>query len=213
MLFRGTAFPGAVLALCLAAAPATGFGSGPPAIPLFPDGPPVEVAFFFPSGGPLERFTARPGAWYAIFRLPMSPGRPYDVVIGHAGDPARMKVFALDNHPFDPAAVKQELLFRKSGSDDPSWTYYGSAVSLPRDSAVYGIFLLLEWNPPPGKDGPIPVEMQATSADRFPQAGRGGTWWQARPGFVVESPLQSRSREPVEIQVPRAGGPGKERHP
>ena len=72
--------------LCWAGA-ALGQGSlvVPPAFTVYPNEAPSAAAFF-PAGGPLERFTGRPGAWYALYRLPMYPGRPYELLIGHVGD-------------------------------------------------------------------------------------------------------------------------------
>ncbi|MBI5906254.1 MAG: hypothetical protein HZB86_12045 [Deltaproteobacteria bacterium] len=184
---------------------------GPPAITVYPDEYPTDVAFFFPAGGPLERFTARPGAWYAVYRTPMYPGRPYDLLVGHSGDPARLKVFALDNHPFGKVSVKQELRLRKYESGNGAESIYGGTISIPRDSAVYGLYLLFEWNPPPGDDRPLPVELQLLTADRGPVWGRSRPWWRSGADRGVESPLQSQGHDPYEIPVPRAGTQEKER--
>lgn len=191
--------------------PAKAQFNGPPAITIYPDDYPVDVAFFFPAGGPLERFTGRPGAWYAIYRIPMYPGRPYDLVIGHSGDPARMKVFALDNHPFDKVSVKYELRFRKFSQGDSPEGIYGTTIAIPRDSGAYGLYLLLEWNPPAGKEKPIPVELQLLSADPLPSMEQGRSWWRSGPDMGVESPLQSQNRNPYEIPLPQAGAREKER--
>jgi len=178
--------------------------NGPPAITVFPDDYPVDVSFFFPAGGPLERFTGRPGAWYAIYRTPMYPGRPYDLILEHEGDPGRMNIFALDNHPFDKVSVKSNLTLRKidgwAGSSDSA---YAVTIMLPRDASVYGIYLLLEWMPPPGKDRPLPVSMQLLSSDPRLQMGWGRTWSFPWADQSVKSPLQSQSVIPYEIPVPR----------
>jgi hypothetical protein len=211
MRLRRLAALAAFLLSIAGGAPANALFNGPPAITVYPDDFPVDVAFFFPAGGPLERFTSRPGAWYAIYRTPMYPGRPYDLVIGHFGDPARLKVFALDNHPFGKVSVKQELLLRKFDSGDPSERIYGATISIPRDSAVYGLYLLLEWNPPAGNDRPLPVELQVLTAERSPMWGQGRPWGRSGPDRGVESPLQSQNRDPYEIQVPRSGAREKEK--
>lgn len=178
--------------------------NGPPAITVFPDDYPVDVSFFFPAGGPLERFTGRPGAWYAIYRTPMYPGRPYDLILEHKGDPGRIKLIALDNHPFDKVSVKAELSLRKiDGIAGSSGSAYAATIVLPRDASVYGIYLLLEWMPPPGKDRPFPVSMQVLSSDPRPQMGQGRTWSFPWADKSVKSPLQSQNRNPYEIPVPR----------
>jgi hypothetical protein len=147
----------------------------------------------------------RQGAWYAIYRTPMYPGRPYDLIVEHTGDPGRMKLFALDNHPFDKVTVKSELPLRKidswAGSSDSA---YAATIMLPRDSSVYGIYLLLEWMPPPGKDRPLPVSMQLLCSDLRPQMDQRRAWsfpWEDRS---VKSPLQSHDGNPYEIPVPRS---------
>jgi hypothetical protein len=213
MRLRRLAALAAVLLSIAGSAPANALFNGPPAITVYPDDFPVDVAFFFPAGGPLERFTGRPGAWYAIYRTPMYPGRPYDLILEHKGDPGRMKIFALDNHPFGKVSVKQELRLRKFEFGYASGPIYGVTISIPRDSAVYGLYLLLEWNPPAGDDRPVPVELQVLTAERSPLWGQGRPWpWgRSGPDKGVESPLQSQNRDPYEIPVPRTGAREKER--
>jgi hypothetical protein len=178
--------------------------NGPPAITIFPDDPPVDVSFFFPAGGPLERFTGRPGAWYAIYRTSMYPGRPYDLILQHSGDPGRMKLFALDNHPFERVSVKSELPLRKIevwlGSQASA---YVSTVMLPRDASASGIYLLLEWAPPLGHDKPLPVTILMLSVDPRPQMRQVLTWWVPWADNGVKSPLHSLNRNAFEIPVPR----------
>lgn len=194
------------IAVAFAAAgekPAQADFAGPAAVAVYADDFPLDVTFFFPAGGPLERFTGRPGAWYALYRMSLYPGRPYDLVLTHRGDPGRMRVYALDNHPFDRVSVKADLGMQKAeGWQDPGGTPYVAAIALPRDSAVHGIYLLLEWTPPPGRDGPLPVSLQLLSMETRPWTGHERTW--GRPwDRSVKSPLQSRNRNPYEIPVPR----------
>ena len=205
MRLRRLASLAAVLLSIAGSASANMLFNGPPAITVFPDDFPVDVSFFFPAGGPLERFTGRPGAWYAIYRTPMYPGRPYDLIVEHKGDPGRMKLFALDSHPFDHVTVKSELPLRKiddwAGSSDSA---YSATIMLPRDSSVYGIYLLLEWMPPLGKDRPLPVSMQLLSSGPRPQMGQGRAWSFPWADKSVKSPLQSHNGNPLEIPVPRS---------
>lgn len=187
--------------------------SAPPAITLYPDDYPLGVAFFFPSGGPLERFTSRPGAWYAIYRMPLYPGRPYDVLLGHAGDPARMKVYALDNHPFDVVSIKYELNLRRLEFGGRRNTLYGTTISTPPDSAAYGVYLLLEWIPPMSNERPIPVVLQVLSSEsgyrqdslRDLHPSWHGSWQRPWNDLHIESPLQSQNnRNIIVIPLPRS---------
>lgn len=202
------------IAVALAAAgekPAQAAFAGPPAMAVYADDFPLDVAFFFPAGGPLERFTGRPGAWYALYRMSLYPGRPYDLILTHHGDPGRMRVYALDNHPFDWVSVKAELGMRKAGGwHDPEGTPYIATIALPRDAAVHGIYLLLEWSPPPGRDRPLPVSLQLLSMETRPWTGQGRSGWWPREESV-NSPLQSLNRNPYEIPVPRRNA--RERDP
>jgi len=195
----------AVLLSIAGSATANTLFNGPPAITVFPDDSPVDVSFFFPAGGPLERFTGRPGAWYAIYRTPMYPGRPYDLILEHNGDPGRIMIFALDNHPFGKVTVKYELPLRKiDGWGSSPDSVYAATILLPRDASVYGIYLLLEWMPLPGKDQPLPVSMQLLSSDPRPQIGQGRAWSFPWADKSVNSPLQSHHGNPYEIPVPRS---------
>jgi hypothetical protein len=204
MRLRRLAALAAVLHVFAGNAPADTLFNGAPAITVSPDEYPVDAYFFFPAGGPLERFTGRPGAWYAIFRSPMYPGRPYDLILVHNGDPGRMKVFALDNHPFDKVSVKSELPLRKiDGWADSSDSAYAATILLPRDASVHGIYLLLEWMPPPGKERPLPVSMQVLSPDPRWQMGQGRNWSFPAADQRVKSPLQRKTGVPHEIPVPR----------
>jgi len=187
-----------------------------PVITIFPDDTPLDAAFFFPSGSPLERFTGRPGAWYALYRVALSPGYPYEVILGHRGDPGRIKVFALDNHPFAPVSVKIELHFSKvEWWHHSDHEFYTAKVSLPRNAAVDSIYLLVEWNPPIGKDRPIPLHIQILSIDPSYEVEQRPS----RGGYGVKSPLQSQKPTIYEVPVPRvysderAPGDPINRHP
>lgn len=214
MRFRRFATALAVLVSVIAGAvPAGSSADVPPAIPLFPDDFPSNVPFFFPSGGPLERFTGKPGAWYALYRAAMYPGRPYDLLLWHPGDPDRLKIFALDGHPFGPVSVRQEIRLRRIDGRHSPGGLYTALVQIPRDSAEYGIYLLLEWFPPAGRIRPLQADLQILSADRAPPWGGLRPWWRSGADRGVESPLQQERRRIYEIPVPRAGAWEKERLP
>jgi hypothetical protein len=169
----------------------------PPAPTVYPNDVP-SAAVFFPAGGPLERFTGRPGAWYALYRLPMYPGRPYELLIGHAGDPARLRAYALDDHPFGKVNVKLEIALRRveTWGADQQMPTYAASVSTPFDTANFGFFLLLEWDPPTAHGKPLPLLLQTLAVVENPYSPP--KWWfMQRREFdrPPESPLQSRRRE------------------
>ena len=87
---------------------------GPPVVVVTPDAFPTNVSFFFPAGSPLERFTNQRDAWYAIYQTSLYPGYPYSIILRHNGDPSRVKLFALDKHPFDRVSMKMELHMKKT---------------------------------------------------------------------------------------------------
>ena len=174
----------------------------PPAITVYPNEYPTRVAFFFGAGTPLERFTASPGSWYAIYHLPLYPGQPYELWLTHDGEAARMKVFALDDHPFGKPSVKFELPMRKVESvrSHGRRATYAVALSIPVDARTPGAYLLLEWAPARPRGKPVPVALQVLAV---PQNGILGQYESFSPNRELESPLQSNHRGPYEVPVPR----------
>lgn len=175
---------------------------GPPVVYLYPDSTPVHVSLFFPAGSPLERFTNQRDTWYAIYQTSLYPGYPYTITIRHNSDPSRMKLYALDNHPFDKISVKMQLAMKRV---DPCYnTYNGSSyeavVSLPERARSADLFLLLEWLPATGQDRPIPVSLQVVSTGYGKLMGRGRQW--GRPDYRCRPESSMQSGRPVVIPVP-----------
>ncbi len=174
---------------------------GPPAAYLYPDSVPVHGNLFFPGGSPLERSTGQRDAWYAIYQTSLYPGYAYAIIVRHKGDPARMRLYAMDNHPFDKVSVKIQLALKRVDSaynnyKEPS---YQAAVSLPEKARSTNLFLLLEWLPPTGHNRPVPVSMQVVSTG-YGQLMSRGSQWGRKDGWKPESALQGR--RPVVIPVP-----------
>lgn len=153
VLRRGALRLPAILLIILFACDVYAYHDIVPVATLYPEDPPTKVTFFFSAGGPLERFTSKPDAWYALYRAPLHLNQAYAILLSHKEEPERIRVFALDRHPFDSVSMKYELRmadmdwqpFHREGT-----RHYESMVSLPVDSAVPGIYLLVEWTPPPG---------------------------------------------------------------
>jgi hypothetical protein len=153
-----------------------------PAVALYPDEPPTKVTFYFSGGGPLERFTSKPGAWYALYRLPLYPNQPCAILLNHDNESERVRVFALDRSPFDTVSMKYELRmtnldwqpFRANNARS-----YEAVISLPTDAAVPGIYLLVEWTPLGPADKPRPLLFQVLTANNtYMERRRPHTrWW------------------------------------
>ena len=175
------------------------YGDGPPVIHIYPDDLPVHVNLFFPAGSPLERFTSQKDAWYAIYQTSLYPGYAYTIIMRHKGDPARMKVYVMDNHPFGKVSVKMQLAMKRTdnGYRGPA---YEAVVSLPEKTRFSDLFLLLEWHPSSGNDRPVPVSLQVVSTGYGQFLGRGRQWGTNRTDWIPESSMQGR--RPIVIPFP-----------
>ncbi|MHB8108535.1 MAG: hypothetical protein ACYDHW_00710 [Syntrophorhabdaceae bacterium] len=176
------------------------YANGPPVVYLYPDTMPVHAIAFFPAGSPLERFTNQKDAWYAIYQTSLYPGYPYTISIRHKADPSRIKLYALDNHPFDKVSVKMQLAMKRAdtyhGYED---AVYEAVVSIPERSRFADLFLLLEWVPAMGNDKPAPVSIQVTSTG-YGQLMSRGRQWGRQDKWIPESSIQGK--RPVVIPFP-----------
>jgi hypothetical protein len=200
------------LALCLCALDARADSAHAPEI--YPDEYPQGVAFFLPSPGLAVRLAGQAGAWYAIYRMPVYPGKAYDLLLAHEGDAARMKLYALDSNPFEKTLARNELYLRKLEFGGKRNSVYGTTIATSPNSSARGIYLMLEWLPSAGREMPMPVVLQIISSDPagyMPDDRHGMYWswhkeWQ-RPlnDLHVESALQSEQRRNAnETQPPAA---------
>lgn len=172
---------------------------------VYPDTPPVNVAFYFPGGGPLERFTGHPDNWYGVFRAFMAPGSSYAIVFCHEGDPARVRLHALDGNPLH-GVVQSHVELRPARADfvlGPC-PAYDVLVRLPHEARTPYVYLMLEWQAPAGEaNHPLPVLLQVVSIfQRHEQMGRGRRWWWPFHTDSVTPPSPLQSRRPVELPFP-----------
>lgn len=197
--------------------------SGVQALEVYPDEYPQGVSFFFPAAGQAGRFAAQAGAWYAVYRMPIHPGKAYDLLLAHAGEAARMRLYALDGNPFEKSAVRYELYLHKLEFGGKRNAVYGTTIATAPDSSAHRIYLLLEWLPAAANEMPIPAVLQVISSDPAgsqPDDRHGMYWswhneWQ-RPlnGLHVESPLQSEQRRNAnETQPPAMTQPDRHSAP
>jgi len=187
--------------------------SGLQAVEVYPDEYPQGVAFFFPPPGQAGRFTGQAGAWYAVYRMPIYPGKAYDLLLAHAGEASRMRLYALDGNPFEKTPVRYELYMHKLEFGGRRNAVYGTTIATSPDSSTRRIYLLLEWASSASNEMPIPAVLQIISSDPagyMPDDRHGMYWswhneWQ-RPlnDLHVESPLQSERRRNANETPPSA---------
>lgn len=197
--------------------------SGWQALEAYPDEYPQGVAFFFLPPGKVAGLAGKAGAWYAVYRLPIYPGKAYDLLVAHEGDASRMRLYALDGNPFEKSPVRYRLDMHKLEFSGKRNAVYGTTIATSPESSAHRIYLLLEWLPSASNEMPVPAVLQIISSDPdgyMPEDRHGMYWswhkeWQ-RPlnDLHVESPLQSEKRrnanetqQPGSVQPDRRDAP------
>lgn len=192
----------AILFIILVALDVSAFYDAIPVVTLYPDEPPTRVTFYFAGGGPLERFTSRPDAWYALYRLPLYPNQPCTILLNHDNEPEKIRVFALDRSPFDNASMKYELRMAKIDWQPfrgQAARSYETVISLPADSAVPGIYILVESTPrgPAEKASPLLFQVLTANSTYMDRRRSHTSWWTwGNSGSFKE-------QRPVVLPVPR----------
>jgi hypothetical protein len=183
---------------------------------LFVDDAPLPLSAYEPAGGPAQRHTSRPGAWYTAVFVPMAPGWPVQVWLWQRTRTHELRVTALDASPAGRAsvAIAVPLAAGRSGGRTSLST---APMVLPPTSQADGVFLLIEqWSRAGDRPGPVWVQARSRvlrDDDRRP-------WWDARPdaappagslaphppasplhtprdfGGVIELPIQRRLQTP-----------------
>lgn len=175
------------------------------AIPLRADAPPVRAQFLFPSGPSLGQFTVIPEAWYSVFKLTMLPGHPYGVRLSHGNDLGRVNLYALDDHPFGRANLRQELPLSRvlTKTNGRLIVTYESTFTISNDVQMHGIHLLLEWVPQANQRKPSALTLEV-----FDLSSRSGR--NEEPSMhrivppAIRSPLQDQTyQRPFEIPLQR----------
>lgn len=170
-----------------------------PTTVIYPDAPPA-FAFFFKPGGPLERFTGNPDSRYAVYHVWLVPGATHGIRLRHEADPARIRVYALDAHPFGRVHNSVELY--PTPIQDWFWSsvVYEVIVRLPDSATQSGSYLLIEWRPTSVSEEPPRLRVQVVSmGEREMLMGRGRSrWWHfGHDSVLPPSPLQTQ--RPIEL--------------
>jgi hypothetical protein len=129
--------------------------------PLEPERPALQLRQFQAATGPLDRFTSRQGAWYALLWLPMPVQWPVEVVLAAPARRHNLRLTALDRAPDDAPQVAIDLPLapgtERSGHHGA--TGWHSRFMLPANSQANALFLLLElWHPEGLQPAPLWVE-------------------------------------------------------
>ncbi len=143
---------------------------------LYVDDAPLLLSHYVPAGGPLQRHTGRPGAWYTAVFLPMAPRWPVQVWLSQRVRTHELRVTALDASPVGTAgvAVAVPLTVARSAG---RISLASAPMALPASSQADGVFLLIElWSLAGDRPGPIWVQARSRifrDTERRP-------WWDSR---------------------------------
>jgi hypothetical protein len=189
---------GAGLALC---APCTKAHAAPMVDVqwLEPDGAALMLSRFHRATGPLDRYGARPGAWWQLLYAPLQPGWPVELTLRLQRRGHRLQVLALDAAPADAPGVAVGLPLV---ADSPSAPGRWSCLFVQNDAnAAGGVFLYLElWRADAAAPPPLAVRLRS-AAWTMPDAPGP----EARRSGRVEppaGPLAQAQRERAAFELP-----------
>jgi hypothetical protein len=172
----------ATMASALSAQPLSDPYAPAPVPLLVADDAPLLLEHSTPAGGPLERHTARPGAWYGAVFVSMLTRWPVELWIWQRTRSHQLRVFALDGWPAAAASVVVALPLRNETTARGRPLIHSAPFVLPAATRADGMFLLIEqWSL--AGDRPHPVWLQARVGATWSQPGaaRGDSpWWAAR---------------------------------
>jgi hypothetical protein len=158
------------------------------AVLLIPNDGSLHIDNFTPAYGPLDRYRARPEAWYTLFYVPMAAGWPLVLSMHSRGVLNSIRLSALDAPPSEsPRFISNIPTYLLAGSNE-----HGSRMmtrfALPTQSLAREVFILTELvtaNGAPPQD--LRVELSTDTARSI-----AGTrpWWanRDRHGRVTAPP-------------------------
>lgn len=171
---------------------------------VYPDTRPARVAFYFPGESLHKCFAGQRDNWYGVCRAFMTPGRSFVIVFCHEGDPAGVRLHAMDGNPLSGVVQSRiELRPARTGLVLGPWPAYDVAVRLPARACTSYVYLVLEWQAPPGGvNRPLTVSVQVVSIT--PRLGRETTATSSGCAALdAMKPARPPSlRQPVELPFP-----------
>jgi len=164
---------------------------------------------FTPAGGPLERYTSRPGAWYALLYLPVAPQWPMQLLLWPPARRHEIRLFALDQPPDESPSVVHPLPLEVEVGRGGRPAAQASRFVLPARSTAQSIFVLVEqWRPDGDRPAPLWVKLLV---QRVPQRST-APWWYSHAersprATPPPSPLTQQLRDADAYEIPIFGPP------
>lgn len=164
---------------------------------------------FTPAGGPLQRHTSRPGAWYTLLYLPVAPQWPMQLLLWPPERRHELRLFALDQPPDESPSVVHPLPLEVEVGHGGRAVAHASRFVLPARSTAQSIFVLVElWQPDGDRPAPLWVKLLT---QRVPQRSA-APWWYSHAernprATAPPSPLTQQLREGNAYEIPIFGPP------
>lgn len=184
-----------------------GYAAATMPLPLAVDDLPQRLDHYLPAGGPLERHTARPGAWYTAVYVPRLPPPhlwPLQLWIWQRDAAHGLRISALDGWPPSRASVAVPLALSAEVTARGRPLSISVPFVLPAASHAEGVFLLIEQWSRHGERPPA-LWLQARPAEPavLPLRERESAWWQgAEP--PPSAPAAPAEPPPGALRSPRA---------
>jgi hypothetical protein len=183
-----------------------------PLLQLRPDNVPVLLQRYTPAGGPLQRFTSRPGAWYVALFLAAPPQWPVEFMVMPRHADHELTVFALDTDAAGEVNSVTRLPMSYQRAKHRGVGMYVGDFVLPAGDSVGGVVLLLEQWSPSGQV-PQPIWVNAHLAFGHPSTANDNPWWSLPPAAkghehaapALEeppSPLRSQGQPGAAYEIP-----------
>jgi hypothetical protein len=167
---------------------------------------------YTPAGGPLQRFTSRPGAWYVTLFLAAPPQWPVEFTVVPRTSSHELRVFALDTTATGEVNSVSALPMVFSAPHRGQPARYSGDFVLPTYASMDGVTLVLEQWSVRG-DAPPAIWVHSRFATGQTNAGNGAAWWSPKatrsPGAPAAaalvgppSPLMSQGERRGVYEIP-----------
>lgn len=164
------------------------------------DDVPQRLDNYLPAGGPLERLTGRPGAWYGVVFVPLTSRWPVQLWAWQRSRSHQLRVTALDAWPPWAVQVALPLPLRNDVTARGRPLVLTAPFVLPPASSADGVFLLIEqWSMVGDRPAPVWLQARVGYAPVVYDRGRGdAAWWASNDGAPgVARPLPGAPPGPL----------------
>lgn len=169
------------------------------------DDAPQRIDHYRAAGGPLERHTGRPGAWYAAVFVPMPARAPLQLWAWQRNRMHLLRVAALDDWPPAMAQTAVSLPLIASATASGRTVLRSAAFALPAASTAEGAYLLIEqWSAVGERPAPIWLQVRSAQLPYGAEHRRGdGAWWSPSIDMPTSTPHAAQpARSPAPILPP-----------